>query len=475
MTVIVDHKVPAATSASNSPLKNQSLFERWLIMPKLLYFMLSCVIYGFHNFGTKYFIDEWGLKLYEVGYVSAFGGFSFLGAIFWTNLADRTSKHKIILIVTTIGYCLILSLLNLKPFPKENGLLRFAYTSSVFAIANIFQSGIFPLLDAAVLGILMKNPRFSKDLFGYQRIAGSFSHSFVNALSGFLLHTYGFLSVFAFVALSGAIFVFCIIVGIPHDAVSGNPAGSGHGHHGHHGASGHGANKTEEIREIKSWRDYPSIRLLTNFSFLFFMLFILTTGIVRVVMTNYQAQFIMDKVKFGTIMAGIVAASRLISEVLVYLVGKKLIAIFGVYWILMFAQITGILRLFGYAMLGYALEGYDKAPVSLQAASFGLELLKGLNSGLIVSSAIRIASDTAPRGCESTAQGLFSGNYNGLSNAVGGLLAGYLLYIQDEGTNQLRTMFLWVSMGSAAVTFLLGLKYALIDRVLGCSAKSRHA
>jgi hypothetical protein len=121
---------------------------------------------------------------------------------------------------------------------------------------------------------------------------------------------------------------------------------------------------------------------------------------------------------------------------------------------LVLSQIAGLVRVFGYA--------FFTSPDSALLPFF-LEISKGLNSGLLVTSSVRIASDIAPPGCESSAQGLFSGTYTGLSMFVGGFFNGFLLYISN---NNLCFMFKWVGFLSLTCTIIFIIKYSFFDRVM---------
>jgi len=199
---------------------------------------------------------------------------------------------------------------------------------------------------------------------------------------------------------------------------------------------------------------------------MFFMLFIAFSGIVRSVATNFQkpiAVAITGGHEKDTIWFDV---ARTVSEMFVYYTAKYMKSAMGVYWILALSQITGIVRIAGYGWL-------DTGVWYSKYAAAALELLKGFNSGLISSSAIAIASNLAPPGCESTAQGLYSGNYSGLSAALGGIVSGAILqYLYDptkpdSSVEDLQTMFRWVSIATTAVTALLMCKYIFIDRVMG--------
>jgi MFS family permease len=97
-----------------------------------------------------------------------------------------------------------------------------------------------------------------------------------------------------------------------------------------------------------------------------------------------------------------------------------------------------------------------------------LELLKGLNSGLVTAGAVHIASSMAPPGGANTAQGLFSGFFIGLSMLVGGALAWALFSGGDDENNekQLALGFGITGIILLVFTVLFILKYAFVDKVI---------
>jgi len=203
---------------------------------------------------------------------------------------------------------------------------------------------------------------------------------------------------------------------------------------------------------------------------MFFMFVIASAGILRIALTIFQPFFVQAKLKKTFIESQLPGITRLISEVGVYFFSKEMSEMFGVYWMLVFSQIAGICRTLGYGLMN---------PSSKNSLwiSLALESFKGLNSGLISSSAIRIAADIAPAGCESSAQGLYSGNYSGLSAAFGGTLSGIIIYVQKDKSTALQKMFVWVSIISSVITVLFTLKYMFVDRVMGlpCFPRKRQS
>lgn len=446
MTAAAPHTTTTTTATTGKP---ESFVQRWLLMPKALYLVLNCVIYAVHMMSTKSFVEDWGLKPYQVGYVASMMCINFFGAMFWSNLADKTNKYKAILVVCTIAYAGFFSLLT----PKIAGLLsgyadaKKVYTAVVFLIANFFQSALFPLMDANIIGSLSRNPNFTKDMFGRQRLPGVFGHSVISLVAAQVNKWVGsYDGMYLVLDISALLLVVLIFLGISNEQ---GPRPAGFSHHGGHGE------KAAAVVDASGKARSPNVILLTNPNFLFFMLFSMSAGVMRSVMTNFQPFFIQTTMKRSDIETAITQMFRMFTQIPIFFFNKQLINFFGTYWLMIMAQCFGILFVAGYALMPSAPEWYY--------FTYVLELFKGMWSSLIVTACIRIASDIAPKGCEGTAQGLWAGNYSGLSAAVGGFFGGFVLWLTDD----LKTVFLVTAVMSAVLTLIFALKFIFIDRVIG--------
>ena len=490
---------------SPSPLiKSESLLEskesfaiRWLIMPKILYFMLNLFVYGFHSLLFMLFIKQWKFAYYMYGYATLIVSMNFFGALIWSSLADRTGRYKLIIIGTAIAYTIVACSMLL--FKAEEGekltMYKIVLVFVGFGFFNFFLSAAFPLVDAMILGMLSTYPNVTKDQFGNQRMFGAIGH-FVATLCAMTLYRSkdDVLSVFIFQLVVSTIFILCVWFGVK----DVQPLKGGHHHHyqppnkTRNFASRGSPTASAPLHQVpvsqalamaptpappaaveelsaegQAGQKHPVRTLLLDPNFLFFMLFIACLGVVRSVSSSFQKLIAVDIAHGSNVMAALVDGGRMVSEIFVYLVSKRLKNAMGIYWILIFSQVMGILRILGYAN------------VSIDAsyaywAAWGLELIKGFSSGLVSSSAIPIASRIAAPGCENSAQGLFSGNYSGLSMALGGLIGGGILHLYyyegcslAEQSVHAQSMFMWVAIGTSVVTFLMTIKYIFVDRVVG--------
>lgn len=508
---------------ASAPVSAESFMDKWLVVPKILYFVLQLYVYFAHAIQSLVMLDEWGMDLSETSIVNSMMIVNFFGAMLWSYLADKTGRYKAVISGSCVLYTLFLVLLQLPGFERGTS-FRYYYLMFVFAGLQFFLASAFPLVDALILGILSSKPNVNKSQFGFQRLFGAPGHYLATVVSLLLTNSRnntplpedvksmaagaakdaavkafkasvkaahiatlnaveykGFVSSLissyhycdkGFLAASmvcSVIFIISIFAFVPDvKPVKG----------GHHGASHKDGGKAVEAPKN------PILTLLLSPTFMFFMLFVLFSGIIRAVTTTYQKPIVLDIVHGDKSKLAGVDFYRTVSEVFVYATSKYIVSYLGVYWVLVLSQVTGILRVFWYGVI-------DRKASSAYWMAVGCELLKGFSSGLISTSAIPIAGDLAPAGCEGSAQGLYSGNYAGLSNFLGNYLSPFVTRafqmrdpeyeapVIENGKKILtpkymeiqfkavQNMFITVSVATFAITLLLMAKFIFVDRVMG--------
>lgn len=432
-------------------------------MPKILYFLLNMFVYAFHGIMPIFFLKKYGFTYHIYGYASSVIATNFFGGMVWSALADKTGRYKTIIIGTVVMYTAVALALLCPVFQSpEHVVYRYIYVFVGLGLFNFFLSASFPLLDAQILGMLSANPKVSKDQFGNQRMFGAFGHLAATFCSFLLFKKYEEKGQAAYQIIISIVFCLVVWLGVPDvEPVKG-------GHHGHGGGShGKSEKKGGEAETIVAAPRNPVLTLLLNGNFMFFMIFIAFSGIVRAISTNFQKPIALIICKGHEGIVPYIDVGRVFSEIFVYATAKYMKNAMGIYWVLVLSQATGIIRLWGYGLINTT-GNYAIVYACL------LELLKGFNSGLISCSAIPIASNLATPGTASTAQGLYSGMYSGLSMALGGIVGGLILqYLYVEGDNNAtqalnaQTMFRWVSIATSVITLLLMAKYIFVDRVMG--------
>src|SRR5690606_17999170 len=122
----------------------------------------------------------------DVGFVMAFQGVNFVGAMFWTNMADKSGKHRMIIVAASLissFFFIITSLPKLLGY-KLDILYDKIFLCFMMCCTWFFQSALFPLVDSAMISLLSRDPAFSKDQFGYQRLWASPAHSLAAIAQG---------------------------------------------------------------------------------------------------------------------------------------------------------------------------------------------------------------------------------------------------------------------------------------------------
>lgn len=402
-------------------------FKECLPLPKLLYFILNILVFSTYTFTAKYFEDVWGVPGYHYGYMLGLCAISFSGSLLWTLLADRTQRHKSILILTAIGYTGSFCLLKMELFKILSWGPRLAFVSLCYGISNFFTSALFPLLDNQVflmLSVDSKSP--CKELFGRQRLFGILGQSTITLLNGFCIGRWGFDSMF--VNLTIACLIFCLLVafGIP------------------------------DRTDLTKLPDAPPptipqpemvtfsqkvILLLRSQDYIIFLLVTLLAGITRGVTGNYLPQYLEKTMRMTTFEISVMLQSRLMTEVGIFFIGPFLLNRLGIHWLLTVSQITGLARVGLYAVIP-SHPPWSSAPLVI-------ELLKGVNSACFISAGALYAHNVSPTGIEATAQGFYSGVHSYLSNAASGFFGGIILQLHRDDPNTYKVLFLYTGLLSA--------------------------
>ena len=497
-------------SAANKDVAiKQGIFgkDHYLIAPKLLYLSINCVFYSVHGLIGIFIIEKCGLKAQQFGFVSSVAAINFVGAIVWSHIADKTGAYKTILATTITLYAAVFSLQGFDfektVFPK----LGIEFTTDklmwvlicITAVANFISSAIFPILDNVVLGMLAQNPSFSKEVFGRQRLFGAFGHAAITGVSLAAQRLFakgedeedGAAMFFVMIA-SALISTFLVIFAIP-SGVHAPEHLVGHGHgHGSSSSSNdkkkplHASERTDtphstassgmplsttpvpQLVEIPATKlgagRSPVVVLLTNPEFLFFLSFVFLAGYIRTVMGLFSPITIYNAAKKASGKKGKAGKDvwyifysqgpKVFSEVLVYFFSKQIMGFFGYHWMLLVSQIAGIIRVFGYGLGKHAF------------LAMIWELLKGINTGLFFSSAVRIANEIAPKGCTNTAQGLLSGTFSGIASAAAAIVGGLQISRHENDEVGMKYMFVETAIGGSIVTALFFVKFAVFDRVI---------
>lgn len=464
--------------------------QRNLIWPKLLYFMLYMAIYSANGMQVPYMITNWKISASTVGFIMALQGVNFIGAIFWTNMADKTGKHRMLLVIGTMLSALFLFVNGLPKMIdwKLPIHLDIAYTCVAMTLTWFFQSAMFPLLDSAMISMLSQDPSFTKDQFGMQRMFGSPAHPLATIIQGCTglfappLSRYLYQGV-AFTA--AALFSLCVMIGVP-EHTSQIPKSFAHHGHKDKDKPPHLSQATAlplapspimpaapelDMQPAKKERS-PVVRLLTDPGFAFYLVFVISAGLLANTLTLYQIELTRQifaasgkaagkKGTYDFLWSAMSKIPAMFSEIFVFLTSRFFMRKLGVYWLLLASQMFGITRIMLYAF---------KTANQPDWFIYLFEILKGLNSGLIVSAGVRVASDMALPGCSNSAQGLFSGTYKGISFTLAGVVDGLLLLLLKE---DIAAMFFYIGCFATFTTVCFFFKFLLIDRTISLPGMAR--
>ena len=415
-----------------------SFCDHHLLLPKLLYFMLNALCYSTYTFTAKYFKDVWGIADHHFGYMVGLCALSFTGSLLWTMIADKMRRHKLILVLTTIGCTGSFMLLRTGLFMTAERSTKLIFVSLCYGLSNFFTSALFPLLDYQVFAMLTADARFSKEIFGRQRLFGTLGQSAITLLSGYTITAYGFDAMFLNLLVSCGAFLFLISIGLKNASVAEKEQSAD-------------KRSTKLVEKMSFKRATRS--LLLSPDFFFFLLIILIAGMTRGMAGNYLPQYFDSVMHLSPWQTSVMLQTRIITEVAVFFLGKEFLQLFGVKWMLFTAQLAGLLRVLAYAVLP---TGEPWALLSLV-----IELLKGINSGCLISAGVRYVHDVAPAGAEATAQGFFSGVHSHLANAASGFLGGLILQLHESNPPAYRELFRYTAVLATVGLVLFSLRQLL--------------
>ena len=374
--------------------------DPYLIVPKLLFFLVNCAFYSIHSLMAIHLCKNLKLSPSAYGLAMSTVIVNFFGSIFWSNLADRTGRYKPILITGIMSFAVLMSLLFLD-FEKVLPWLGMTYTNTkllffvlvIFAAASFMFSGVFPILDNVALSLLSLDPSFNKEMYGRQRLFGSIAHTAITGISVFVESQVGKQYIYVVLLVFSALASLVVLFGVP-SGLHVPEHLKGHGHHGggeskkpattersdtpHSTASAISAadgtiNKNALLMEKampfsatpapplieiptapKAGQERsPVVILLTNPVFLLFLAFIFFAGYVRTIVGLFSpilvAEYKLPKADYRVLFYQ--QCAKLSSELLIFYFGKSLMAIFGVHWMLLISQFAGIARVLGYGLM----------------------------------------------------------------------------------------------------------------------------
>jgi hypothetical protein len=442
-----------------------SLFSKYLVAPKLLYFFLNLSSYSSQVYIVQYLTQQGPLNIsrsdYSLYALTAGALVHTVGAGFWTFLADHFKRPRLILALSAFLYMVCFQLFSLIDPNLSHGWKVF-FVALVNSLQNACQAPLFPLFDGQVMAKLERLPNFSKDLFGRQRLWGTIGHSVCGYIMGRLWDQFGSPAMFYFNLATTCVFILSLFVLMEGDGQQQNSE----------------SEKPISLPPTTSPKDTsivvtrpPSIippkstgaqlkNLLLNKDFTFFLFVMFITGVAKHVLSSFSSDFIENHFKMLKSEVGLSLACHVLPEVLLFSSGKFWIKSIGVYWMLILAQLTTVIRVMAFAFV----------PTSWSFVAYMVETLKGVSTACLVLSGVRIAHDLAPPGLQSFAQGMYAATFHGLANFGTGIFSGAIMAWKSSakarGTEELIATFTMTGYVSLAAMVLLVLKWSCVDRVL---------
>lgn len=434
--------------------------DRYLLVPKALYFLCSCFMYAPSLYQAKYLEDVWKISAKNYGYLNIVTVFSIIASLLFSGLADRYRAHKRVLMIKSLLYGLsYCSMWLLEPFMlKWSETVRVTVITTLFFTTTVFCSAIFPLLGTLVFAILessesLRNgPIPPKRLLGRQKLFGTLGLGTVFALNGTLTDFIGYRAQFLIVSVTCLSFFAIAYFGLGKMPTSFQKVPQS----GKPEINPEPAPKPSWTRNVKL--------LLSNWDFLLLLFIVFLIGVAGSVFNVYFSIFmsmILEHSTWKNRIMGYMYAIRLTVEIPIYVWGDVLIGIFGSYGVLLMGMTASALRPFGYSFLMQ-----DESTAYL---GFIFELCKGFSHACNGLGGCVLASDMAPAGAQGTAQALFTSAHHHAASVVSGLLCSIYLSHRNENTVSkaqriliYRDLFFWTGIigliGTALNTYRLVLQ-----------------
>jgi PPP family 3-phenylpropionic acid transporter len=388
------------------------LEDRFLISPKLIYFAVSAAYYALYLFRAKFIKDYLRLDDTTYGDISGIMAIlGFAGATLWSWIGDNSGRHRQVLMSICVGMSLSAEFLYFIA-PVQNELTRAMLTAMVFGVYAVFVGGMMPLADYLVLKILANRPGFSRDLYSRQCLFGTAAYGVTSYLVGWLVKVFELPVVFFVLPASSLFAVGIVLLCAPADQPK------------LWGATIQPTTKQSvaEVGVVVTRHPLKTLLLNSNFVFMLFVVFL--TGSARAVMTTFLAKYWDETMRLTETQVGTAANFGIFLEIAIFAVGPLCIRLFGVYWMLLMAQLAMVLRAWSYVAMSNTTSVYFV---------YSVELLKGVGFGFTQISGTKVAMESAPDELKATAQALYSAFYSQLPLVLTAFAGGrcYQIYGPD--------------------------------------------
>lgn len=415
-----------------------------LLAPKLLYLAVSLVYYTVYLYRPNFMTDVLRLGARQYGDICALMALvSCFAGTLWGSIGDALGRHRLVLLVLCGGVVISFEgALWVRLVEGES--LRFYLSCAVLACYSFFASGLFPLTDYLVLKMLSRSFAGSasngKNLYSHQVLFGTIGYGLVSLIVGYSIEWYTASVLFYLLPLAAVLALLAILSLAPPDDDPKPLMRKWWEGSRPNGRVQTSASEASLNAPPIGWKQHPIMRLFTNASFMFMLLVVFLTGSARAVMTTFISKYWGEYMHLDTTQVAYAANFGIFLEVLIFSLGPMFLRLFGVYWMLLLAQVAMVVRAWAYVML----------PSDSRALLIYLiELLKGVGFGLTQISGTKVASEEAPEELQATAQALYTTFYNFLP-LVATSWAGGRCY-EAWGP----TALFWVTASAVTMAFIL--------------------
>ncbi len=329
------------------------------------------------------FYRQQGLSGPQIGLLSGLTPLlTLLGAPLWTNLADVTRRHRLVLSGVILVTAATLALL-----PALHAFLP------VFLVVVVLSACFAPvaaLLDSATLAMLGNR----RELYGRVRVGGTLGYVAAGVLIGALVQRAGL----QFAFWTGTALLLVLLVAAQRlSFVEAPPGAAPPGAARPAALSGRGGVRT--LLADRRW--WP------------FLVLAFAAGLSLTVTTTYILAY-MQELGADAGSMGLALTMGAVMEIPMMLIGHRLLARYSSYSLFMLA-----IALTGARLLLFVVTRSPQAVIWLQLAN-------GITYPLAWLSGVTYAHEHAPPGLSATAQGLFGAVFSGFGAAVGNFIGGPL-------------------------------------------------
>lgn len=363
-----------------------------------------------------YFLKTRGYSNTIIGTITAVNSFIVIFAQpLWGVISDKLQSIRRVFIV-----CICATAIFMQPLPLVQTVLL---TGCLLAVITFFESPLGPLLDSWVIGIVKSEGVF----YGHVRFLGSLSYAIAVSIFGIIISRFGTNIIFLIFAIGAVVNMFIA-----------------------------SRIKTEAPVASLKLKDLKIGRLFSNYHYITFLLFAI---ILYVPVRTYFIflPVIIESVSGNSSHIGISAMVTALSEIPVFLFGKKFMGKHKPIKLILISAATHILR--------SILFTFASSPLHIILIS----LLQGLAGALFLSGMLYYIDSITPAELRSTSFTLASSIYLGVSGIIGSYGGGYL--IDNFGLN---TVYITGIISGIIVTllFIVSIRLKPKPAVVSDSAKS---